>query len=43
MEGFEVAVGQQEGSATRITPYLPGFTLARGKARGGADEITLND
>ncbi len=43
VEGFEVAVGQQEGAATRIAPYLPSFTSARGKARGGADEITLND
>jgi hypothetical protein len=24
--GFEVAVGQQGGAATRIAPYLPGFT-----------------
>jgi len=28
--GFEVAVGQQGGAATRIAPHLPGFTLARG-------------
>jgi len=28
--GFEVAVGQQGGAATRIAPHLPGFTSARG-------------
>jgi hypothetical protein len=28
--GFEVAVGQQVGAATRIAPYLPGFTSVRG-------------
>ena len=28
--GFEVAVGQQGGAATRIAPHLPGFTSVRG-------------
>ncbi len=28
--GFEVVVGQQGGAATRIAPYLPGFTSVRG-------------